>query len=189
LSFKIEEADLRDAFSECGELSDIHWNEDKETGKFYGTAFANFESVEAATKAVALSGKDILGRPVIVEFARGKSAAGGAGGAGGAKGGRTPQKGGKFDNWKPQSKPSGCRTCFLGNLSFQIDDADIHELFKDCGTISGIRWVSDKNTGDFKGCGFVEFEDTAATDKAIKLNNSSVKGRPIRVDFAADRAR
>jgi len=187
LSFDIDEKTLKEAFAEAGEIVDIHWLEDKETGKFFGTGFANFDSVEAATKAVALDGKEILGRAVKVEFARGK-------GADTPRGGRTPQKGGaggagggKFANWKPQPKPPGCKTCFLGNLSFSIEDSDVHELFKECGAISNIRWVTDKATGDFKGCGFVEFADSSATDKAVKLSGTDVKGRQIRVDFAADR--
>lgn len=94
LSFNIDEATLKEAFAECGELSDIHWLEDKETGKFYGVGFGNFDSVEAATKAVALDGKDVMGRPIKVEFARAKAAGGNntPRNNNNNAGGRTPQR-------------------------------------------------------------------------------------------------
>lgn len=39
------------------------------------------------------------------------------------------------------------------------------EFFKDCGEIKQIRWLTDKESGDFRGCGFVEFYDGDAVDK------------------------
>ena len=58
------------------------------------------------------------------------------------------------------------------------------EFFKDCGEVSSIRWVTDKETGDFKGCGFVEFADPdAALDKAAALNGTDLMGRQIRLDY------
>ena len=42
----------------------------------------------------------------------------------------------------------------------------MYDFFKDCGEISNIRWLTDRETGDFKGCGFVEFaEPEASLDK------------------------
>jgi len=72
----------------------------------------------------------------------------------------------------------------LGNLSFDVQDNNISELFKECGEIKQIRWVHDKQTNDFKGCGFVEFYDEEATVKAVAYNGENILGRPIRVDYS-----
>lgn len=54
-----------------------------------------------------------------------------------------------------------------------------------CGEIAAIRWV--EKDGQFKGCGFLEFTTTEATDEAVKLNGSDLLGRRVRVDFATSR--
>ena len=55
--------------------------------------------------------------------------------------------------------------------------------------MSSIRWLSDKETQAFKGCGFIEFSDPdASLDKAAKLNGKDLLGRSIRLDFAQPRA-
>jgi RNA recognition motif-containing protein len=56
-------------------------------------------------------------------------------------------------------KPKGCKTLFLGNLSFDIDDDTLKAHFEPkCGPVKQIRWV--ERNGQFNGCGFVEFETT-----------------------------
>jgi nucleolin len=45
---------------------------------------------------------------------------------------------------------SGTRV-FVGNLSFKVQDEDIKEFFKDCGTIVTIDWITHKDTGRFSG--------------------------------------
>ena len=88
-----------------------------------------------------------------------------------------------------QAKPEGCTTLFAGNLNFNIDDDAMKEFFKGCGEVSSIRWLTDKDTGDFKGCGFIEFADPdTALDKAAALNGTALMGRDVRLDYAAPRA-
>merc|ERR1712087_393130 len=53
---------------------------------------------------------------------------------------------------KPPSK-----VCWVGNLSFDVDDDAIKEFLKDCGTIENIHWLTHRDTGKFKGCGFLTF--------------------------------
>jgi nucleolin len=47
-------------------------------------------------------------------------------------------------------KPEGCRKIFVGNLSYNIDDDTLVDFFKDCGTMTGLRWLTHKDSGDFK---------------------------------------
>ena len=100
----------------------------------------------------------------------------------------------KYSSDKPVTAPreasqkeEGCVTVFVGNLSFNIDEDTVRETFKDCGEISMIRFAEDRETGQFKGFGHVEFVETEATDKAVELAGTYVMDRPIRVDYANDR--
>jgi nucleolin len=198
LPWSIQDGDIHSFFEECGTVTGIKWFENKETGRFTGTGILDFETEEAATKAVAKNGSDLKGRPVGLEFSRaaapGGDRAGGDRRFGGDRAGGDRQDRGNFKKAEasnsfdkknaraPTPKPDGCRTIFVGNLSFSVDDAKMTEFFSSCGEVKEIRWV--ERDGQFKGCGFIEFTDSSATDNAVGKNGASFLGRPIRVDFA-----
>ncbi len=46
-----------------------------------------------------------------------------------------------------------------------------------------VRWLEDKASGEFKGCGFVEFSDVSWIDEAAKKNGEMLLGRPVRIDY------
>ena len=75
----------------------------------------------------------------------------------------------------------------MGNLAWEIDEDSLRQAFAECGEISSVRFATDRETGDFKGFGHVEFYESEATDKAVAMAGTNVCGRPIRVDFANDR--
>jgi nucleolin len=182
LSFQITDDSIKEFFKDCGEISHVAWNSDKQTGKFYGTGFLEFTTLEGAKKAVAKNGQDCLGRPIKIEFCRPRAdrpdrGAGGRGGRGGAGAGA-----GRAER-PPSQKEEGCVTVFVGNLPFDIDEDGMKNFFSDCGEVAALRWV--EKDGQFKGCGFVEFTDSSATDKAVAKSGQSLKGRTVRVDFAS----
>ncbi|KAJ7342269.1 hypothetical protein JRQ81_009985 [Phrynocephalus forsythii] len=78
------------------------------------------------------------------------------------------------------------RSVFVGNLPYDIDDDTVRNHFFDCGTVTGVRIVRDRNTGIGKGFGYVLFETTDAVHLALKLNNSELKGRRLRVQRCAE---
>ncbi|KAM6407344.1 RNA-binding protein 34 [Pluvialis apricaria] len=73
------------------------------------------------------------------------------------------------------------RSVFLGNLSYDICDDAVREHFSVCGGVVAVRIVRDRTTGLGKGFGYVRFEDTDAVHLALKLNDSVLAGRKIRV--------
>ncbi|NXN61935.1 RBM34 protein, partial [Rynchops niger] len=73
------------------------------------------------------------------------------------------------------------RSIFLGNLSYDISDDDVREHFSVCGGVVAVRIVRDGKTGLGKGFGYVLFENTDAVHLALKLNDSVLVGRKIRV--------
>ncbi|XP_048341924.1 RNA-binding protein 34 isoform X2 [Sphaerodactylus townsendi] len=80
------------------------------------------------------------------------------------------------------------RSVFVGNLPYDIDDDTVRQHFSECGTVTGVRIVRDRNTGIGKGFGYVLFKDTDAVHLALKLNNSEIKGRKLRVKHCIEKA-
>ena len=77
---------------------------------------------------------------------------------------------------------------FVAGLSYQINDADLKELFEEYGTISSAKIITDRETGRSKGFGFVEMEDEAEAQRAIEeLNDAEYDGRTLAVSVARPR--
>ena len=177
LSFKVTDEVLVAHFASCGSIEGLHYVTDRTTGKFYGSAFLDFATPDAARAALALNGSDVLGRPLKVGYATGAHASG-------ANRYNSKESNGAHLSAAPVSaKPEGTTTVFLGNLSFQVDEDAVRAMFAECGDIAAVRWV--EKDGVFKGCGFVEFGSTEATDAAVRLNGRELLGRPVRVDYSA----
>ncbi|XP_070590080.1 RNA-binding protein 34 isoform X2 [Erythrolamprus reginae] len=79
------------------------------------------------------------------------------------------------------------RSIFVGNLPYEIDDDILRNHFLECGNVTGIRIVRDRNTGVGKGFGYVLFETTDAVHLALKLNQSELQGRKLRVQRCVQR--
>merc|ERR1712087_1056309 len=176
LSYDIDDEKCKEFFKEVGELTDIFWLTDRESGDFKGCGFLSFATAEMADKAVEqMAGKELMGRPLKIDWAEER------------KGGK--KKGGRVPDWvnNPLSeRPDNCYSVFLGNLDFNITEDDVKKHFKECGELKSIRWM--QKDGEFKGAGFVEFETTEAVDKAVKLCGKEIIGRAARVDYAKPRA-
>jgi nucleolin len=181
LPFAVDDASLS-AHVAPAEMTHIKWISDKETGRFYGSAFVEMKtSQDAAIAVTKFNGSQLMGRAIKINYAparpgdiwppTSKVVTGGQ--AGTAKGVTSMSE-----------KPDGCRKLFVGNLSFDIDDDTIYKFFASVGAeIKAVRWLSHHDTGDFKGCGFVEFWTSEACDKGATLNGKNLLGRPIRIDW------
>jgi len=71
LNKKITDAKIREIFGDCGTIEDIRWVEKESV--FQGSVFVQYVEGSATHKAKALSGKEIMGRPVVVEYAISKT--------------------------------------------------------------------------------------------------------------------
>ena len=186
LPFAITETTLNDFLN--GSITHLKWITDKETGKFYGSAFAELRNSKDAAKCMQeINGTQVMGRPIKLNYApprdledwppksrviTGGKVANAAGQAGG--------KGIKAMSVKPE----GCCKLFIGNLSYEIDDEGITKFFMTVDAeIKAVRWLFHRDSGDFKGVGYVDFWNTEACEKAATLNGKSLLGRPIRIDW------
>ena len=77
-------------------------------------------------------------------------------------------------------------TAHLGNLAFDVTQADIESFLSGC-EVTNIRIVEDKIDHKPKGFGYVEFATVDGLKKALTLTESSFMGRNIRVSIAEPR--
>ncbi|WP_346237836.1 RNA-binding protein [Niabella insulamsoli] len=72
---------------------------------------------------------------------------------------------------------------YVGNLSWNLKDEDLQELFSPHGEVSSAKIVLDKFTNRSKGFGFVEMANDEEAQAAIgALNGTEVDGRNIVVN-------
>ena len=74
---------------------------------------------------------------------------------------------------------------YVGNLSYQLDDALLKDAFEAYGEVVSAKIIMDRESGRSKGFGFVEFTDKASADAAIEaLNGKDLNGRNLNVSEA-----
>lgn len=78
---------------------------------------------------------------------------------------------------------------YIGNLSYSTTEEEIVELISPFGTTDSVQLVKDRYTGQSKGFGFIEMNNSEA-DAAIKgLNETNFKGRKLKLNQAQPRDR
>ncbi len=74
---------------------------------------------------------------------------------------------------------------FVGNMSFQTDEAELRALFEPYGEITRVHIPTDRDTGRARGFAFVEMADaTAAANAITALNGRELGGRQLRINEA-----
>jgi cold-inducible RNA-binding protein len=63
---------------------------------------------------------------------------------------------------------------YVGNISFKATEEDLRELFSKSGEVESVKLITDVNTGNPKGFGFVEMATTEEAQKAIETLNGSL---------------
>ncbi|MBI3325350.1 MAG: hypothetical protein HYZ81_01410 [Nitrospinae bacterium] len=77
---------------------------------------------------------------------------------------------------------------FVGNLPYDATEAELREHFSAVGPLSYVYLPTDRETGRPRGFAFVEFNDRAQAEEAIRrFNNQLFKGRPLAVNEARTR--
>ncbi|MBI5194180.1 MAG: RNA-binding protein [Nitrospirae bacterium] len=74
---------------------------------------------------------------------------------------------------------------FVGNLSYQASENDITELFSQAGTVESVKIITDAQTGQPRGFGFVEMSTPDEAKNAITMfNGTALKERNLTVNEA-----
>ena len=77
---------------------------------------------------------------------------------------------------------------YVSNLAYNATDDDLRQLFESYGEVDTIRIITDRDTGQSRGFGFVEMPDSAAAKAAIQgLQGKELGGRTLTVNEARPR--
>ncbi len=78
---------------------------------------------------------------------------------------------------------------FIGNLSWNVTEADLEELAAPQGNVLDTKVITDRDTGRSRGFGFVTIETNNVQDVIQALDGQELDGRAIRVNEAEERPR
>ena len=77
---------------------------------------------------------------------------------------------------------------YVGNLSYQVTQEDLSEVFAEYGTVKRVQLPTDRETGRIRGFGFVEMSSDAEEEAAIEaLDGAEWMGRDLKVNKAKPR--
>lgn len=77
---------------------------------------------------------------------------------------------------------------YVGNLSYNVTDTQLRELFTQVGEVTEVTVIMDQATGRSKGFAFVEMADEKAAQDAIKrFNGQTLDDRALNVNEARPR--
>jgi len=77
---------------------------------------------------------------------------------------------------------------FVGNLSYDVLENDLQDLFSQHGTVTEANLMLDRSTGRSRGFAFVTMATDEAAEAAIQaLNGQDFKGRALKVNLARPR--
>lgn len=74
---------------------------------------------------------------------------------------------------------------YVGSLPYKTTEEELYQIFSQFGPIVSVKIVTDRVTGQSKGFGFVEMENSDDAKKAIEaVNNTELGGRTLVVSIA-----
>jgi len=86
---------------------------------------------------------------------------------------------------QPRRPNEPSKTLFIGNMSFEMSDKDLNDLFREIKNVLDVRVAIDRRSGQPRGFAHADFIDVASAQKAMEiLKNKEVYGRRLRVDYS-----
>ncbi|KFY06481.1 hypothetical protein V491_08598, partial [Pseudogymnoascus sp. VKM F-3775] len=165
LLFEVTPQDLEREFAAYGDIVSTRIAQDAR-GLSKGFGYIEFKDVESARNAIEQRNQTIFeGRRLIVNYM--------------AKTRNTV---------KPKNPPS--KTLFIGNLAFEMTDADLNKLFRDIANVIDVRVAIDRRTGQPRGFAHADFTDVESAVKAAEmLEGKEVYNRALRLDYSLSPSR
>ena len=78
---------------------------------------------------------------------------------------------------------------YVGNLDFKVDENDLRVIFEEYGSVSEVKIIMDKYSGQSKGFGFITMNDSNEAKAAIdELNGATFDDRKLMVNEAREKS-
>ena len=78
---------------------------------------------------------------------------------------------------------------YVGNLPFSATEDSVRTLFSAHGTVESVALITDRDTGQPRGFGFVEMSNADASRAMQSLNGKDFEGRALKINEAQDKPR
>uniref|UniRef100_K3YGI6 RRM domain-containing protein n=2 Tax=Setaria italica TaxID=4555 RepID=K3YGI6_SETIT len=172
--FRAELEDVKEFFEAAGEVVDVRFPV-YEDGSRKGFCYVEFVSAEAAKKACEeMSGKEMQGRAVRLDFAQERNA-------------YTPRSGNDTGSFQKPVRGASSSVFIRGfdkNLEEDKIRSSLEQHFGECGEITRVSIPTDYETGAVKGIAYLDFKDQDSMSKALELSGSDIGGYELFVDEA-----
>ncbi|KAF1833057.1 RNA binding domain-containing protein [Decorospora gaudefroyi] len=167
LYYEVTADQLNRVFSRFGEVESVKIVYDNR-GLSRGFGYVAFNNIADAQTAIDNLDMQVFeGRNLVVQYHSPKEIRGGA----------------RFDGDMRKNSPS--KTLFIGNMSFEMSDKDLNDLFRDIRNVLDVRVAIDRRTGQPRGFAHADFIDVASATRAKEvLKDKTIYGRQLRVDFS-----
>jgi RNA recognition motif-containing protein len=77
------------------------------------------------------------------------------------------------------------RKLYVGNLPYSATETSLRNAFAASGTVDSVNLITDRDTGQSKGFGFIEMSSDREAQAAIQtMNGAMLDGRQIKVSEA-----
>jgi RNA recognition motif-containing protein len=81
------------------------------------------------------------------------------------------------------------RKLYVGNLPYEVGEAELQDLFAQAGSVESVNVMRDQATGRARGFAFVEMStDDEAQNAITTLNGAQMGGRNLTVNEARPKA-
>lgn len=127
---------------------------------YYRFGYVEFETQDSAAEAIkAKHQTDFEGRTLVVSY--------------------------KITTERPKALNPPSQTLFIGNLAYEMSDADLNQLFREIRNVIDVRVAIDRRTGQPRGFAHADFVDVESAVKAFEaLNGKEIYGRSLRCDYS-----
>ncbi|XP_020598108.1 RNA-binding protein 39-like [Phalaenopsis equestris] len=168
MPLKATERDVYEFFSKVGKVRDVRLIMDRNSRRSKGVGYIEFYDAMSVPMAIALSGHQLLGQPVMVKPSE-------------------AEKNLVQSNTSGALGAAGARKIYVGNLHFNITEDLLRQVFEPFGHVELVQLPLDPETGHCRGYGFIQFSQVEYAKAAQSLNGKlDIAGRIIKVSAVTE---
>ncbi|TDH67233.1 hypothetical protein CCR75_002163 [Bremia lactucae] len=169
IPYQATEGDLVTHLSSCGTVREVRMPRYQDSGKPRGYAHVVFDKEAALEKALNMDGKYLFNRYLSIRRAEAPRAV------------ELALKEKSQNLLKKAIK--GCRTVYIKQLPYEVEEGTIREALASCGTITSVRLPFWNHTKKLKGFGYVEFSNEAEALAAARRSGMKIGDRMVLISL------